>query len=133
MAGAGASLFSQPFQLVAVEPDFQMRKQFESASAGDAGAGCDRGDGGHTDGGYAGGVRGGNTASISACTLNLAPPTCSAEHMPAIKSGSCALAIAAQSFHWFANQETLAEVARVLAPGGTFVGLQISPTPSFSL
>jgi SAM-dependent methyltransferase len=132
MTGAEASLFSQPFQLVAVEPDFQMRKQFESA-AGDAPMGCNRGDGGHADGVYAGGVRGGNPASFSACTLNLAAPTCSAEHMPAIKSGSCALAIAAQSFHLFASQETLAEVARVLAPGGTFVGLQTSPTPSFLL
>jgi SAM-dependent methyltransferase len=41
----------------------------------------------------------------------------SAEHIP-LKSGTVDAVICAHSFHWFANPEAMAEIYRVLKPGG---------------
>lgn len=43
-----------------------------------------------------------------------------AERLP-LRSGSCDLVTVAAAFHWFDQAATLAEVARVLPPGGAFV------------
>lgn len=41
-----------------------------------------------------------------------------AEHLP-VESGSADVVVVAQAFHWFATAEALAEIGRVLRPGGT--------------
>jgi len=41
-----------------------------------------------------------------------------AEHIP-VHAGAMDVVVAAQAFHWFDHDRTLAEVARVLRPGGT--------------
>ncbi|XP_061175907.1 uncharacterized protein LOC133184845 [Saccostrea echinata] len=45
---------------------------------------------------------------------------CSANKIP-LPDNSVKAIIAAQCFHWFANEENISEIARVLKPGGNFV------------
>ena len=54
-----------------------------------------------------------------------------AEAIP-LGDGSVDAVFAGQSFHWFANGVALAEIARVLRPGGVFASLwneDVDPTP----
>ncbi|KIW51204.1 hypothetical protein PV05_09946 [Exophiala xenobiotica] len=46
-----------------------------------------------------------------------------ANDMAEIPDGSLACVVAAQAFHWFANMESLKEIARVLQPTGVFGGI----------
>jgi ubiquinone/menaquinone biosynthesis C-methylase UbiE len=41
-----------------------------------------------------------------------------AESMPLVADASQDAVTIAQAFHWFANEKALAEIARVLKPGG---------------
>lgn len=47
--------------------------------------------------------------------------TTTADKLPSVASGSVSLVVAAQAFHWFANDASLAEIRRILKPGGHFV------------
>jgi SAM-dependent methyltransferase len=58
----------------------------------------------------------------------------SAESIP-LPDASVDAVFAAQAFHWFANDEAIAEIARVLRPGGIFAvvwneGVEPSPLPN---
>ena len=41
-------------------------------------------------------------------------------YVSGLPHGSVHAVIAAQSFHWFANEKSLSEIQRVLVPGGKF-------------
>lgn len=46
-----------------------------------------------------------------------------ADDLPSLPDGSVSLVTAGQAFHWFAEPTSLAEIARVLAPGGAFAAV----------
>ena len=52
----------------------------------------------------------------------------SAEAIP-VAEGSVDAVFAAQAFHWFANDEAVAEIARVVRPGGLFAVVWNEPEP----
>lgn len=110
--GAGTGKFTKVLlttgaKVVAVEPVMAMLERLRRDLAG----------GPRSPGGSESSHSGRGELKASAPALSAVAGT--AEHIP-VASGSVDAVVCAQSFHWFATPAAIAEIHRVLKPGGVF-------------